>query len=183
MSRQWGIVGVILGMIVILIGFAWVVRDRFAPVVVGSHAPDFVATDLDGTPVRLSDLEGEVVLLNIWATWCEPCRVEMPSLQRLHEQLGPKGLRIVAVSIDAPLGFFDLAGYAGGDVAGFAEEYGLTFPIWLDPAGEVKRKYQATAIPETFIIDRSGIIVRKKPGEEEWDSEYNIESLTRQLEG
>jgi cytochrome c biogenesis protein CcmG/thiol:disulfide interchange protein DsbE len=182
MSRQWAVVGVIVGLIIALIGFGWVVRDRFAPVVVGSRAPDFVAEDLQGRPVRLSDLEGEVVLLNIWATWCEPCRVEMPSMQRLHEILGPKGLKIVAVSIDAPFGLFDQAGYAGGDVEQFAQELGLTFPIWLDPSGDVKRTYQATAIPETFIIDRSGVIVRKKPGEEEWDSERNIESLSRLLE-
>lgn len=182
MSRQWGIVGIILGLILILVGFGWVARDRFAPVVVGSAAPDFAATDFDGNPVRMADLNGEVVLLNIWATWCAPCRVEMPSMQRLHDVLGPRGLKVVAVSIDAPLGLIDRSGYAGGDVKAFAEELGLTFPIWLDPAGEVKRVYRATAVPETFLIDRNGTIIRKVPGATEWDSEANIESISRLLE-
>jgi cytochrome c biogenesis protein CcmG/thiol:disulfide interchange protein DsbE len=182
MSRQWRIVGLILVLILILVGFGWLARDRFAPVVVGSPAPDFVATDLDGNTVRLSDLQGEVVLLNIWATWCPPCRVEMPSMQRLHEMLGPKGLKMVAVSVDAPIGMIDRSGYAGGDVQAFADEFALTFPIWLDPSGDVKRIYRAAGIPETFIIDRNGIIVRKVLSAIEWDSEANIESISRLLE-
>lgn len=79
----------------------WFAGERPAAVGPGALAPDYSAMDLDGAPVALSDLEGQVVLLNIWATWCPPCREEMPSMQRLYERLGPEGLRIVAVSIDA----------------------------------------------------------------------------------
>src|SRR5690606_35337030 len=115
MSRQWGIVGGILGLILLLIGASWLAHDRFATVGPGTPAPDFTASDLDGNPVRLSRYDGEVVLLNIWATWCEPCREEMPSMQRLYDRLGPHGLKVVAVSIDAPAGLLDRVGMPGGD--------------------------------------------------------------------
>ncbi|MBW3575021.1 MAG: TlpA family protein disulfide reductase, partial [Actinobacteria bacterium] len=90
-----------------VVGLGWLVRDRFLPVEVGTSAPTFAARDLSGAPVSLESLRGEVVLLNIWATWCPPCREEMPSMQRLQEKLGPEGLRIVAVSIDAESGGTD----------------------------------------------------------------------------
>jgi cytochrome c biogenesis protein CcmG/thiol:disulfide interchange protein DsbE len=182
MSRQWGGVGIIVGLIVVLIGAGWLVRDRFAPIGVGSEAPNFTAVDLDGNPVRFADLEGEVVLLNIWATWCPPCREEMPSMQRLHERLGPEGLKIVAVSIDAPLGVFDRVGQVGGDVKAFADELGLTFAIWHDPTGAVQRTYRGTAVPESFLIDRNGLIQKKHPGALEWDSDAMVDLVTRLLE-
>jgi cytochrome c biogenesis protein CcmG, thiol:disulfide interchange protein DsbE len=182
-DRQWAMVGVLLALLVLLIGIGWTVRDRFLPVEVGSVAPDFAAHDLDGNPVRLADLRGEVVLLNIWATWCPPCREEMPSMQRLHEEFGSRGLQIVAVSIDAARGRFDRAGRLGGDVEGFAREMRLTFPLWLDPAGDIQRVYRATGVPESFVIDRDGMIVKKVIGATEWDSDANRELFERLLEG
>ncbi|HEX8431234.1 MAG TPA: TlpA disulfide reductase family protein, partial [Longimicrobium sp.] len=108
--RQWIFVGSVVALLVVLVGAGWFARDRFLPVDVGSAAPAFRATDMAGRPVSLGDLEGEVVLLNIWATWCGPCRAEMPSLQRLHEQLAPRGLKVVAVSVDAARGTRDAGG-------------------------------------------------------------------------
>lgn len=183
MNRQWWTVGIIVGLILLLIGAGWLVRDRFDPIAVGSTAPDFTATDLDGDPVQLADLRGEVVLLNIWATWCPPCREEMPSMQTLHEELAPRGLQIVAVSVDAPIGLSDRSGNRGGDVARFAEEMGLTFPIWHDPEGGIQRIYRTTGVPESFVIDRNGVIVKKVIGETRWDSEANVDLFTRLLEG
>ncbi len=183
MNRQWYAVAVVIGLIVSLIGVGWIVRDRFAPVEVGTSAPDFVATDLEGNPVRLTDLRGEVVLLNIWATWCPPCREEMPSMQRLHDDLSPRGLQIVAVSIDAAQGGVDLAGNPGGDIAAFAEQMRLTFPLWHDPAGDINRIYRTTGVPESFVIDRDGTIVKKVIGPTEWDSEANKDLFLRLLEG
>ncbi len=182
MPREWRAVSFILGLIVVLVGFGWTVRDRFAPIVVGSTAPDFEAAHFDRTPVRLATLRGEVVLLNIWATWCEPCREEMPSMQRLYDELGPRGLHIVAVSIDAPFGSSDRGGRPGGDVGAFAREYGLTFPIWLDPDGNVQRVYRATGVPESFVIDRDGTIVKKVIGATDWYSDSNLDLLERLLE-
>jgi peroxiredoxin len=180
-NRQWAIVGVIVALIVVLIGAGWLVRDRFLPVDVGDPAPDFVAADLSGNPVSLAGLKGQVVLLNIWATWCEPCRDEMPSMQRLHETMGDRGVKVVAVSIDAPIGLFDRSGQQGGNVAAFANELGLTFPIWLDPEGKSYRLYRMTAVPECFVINRAGFIVKKEIGAKEWDSPAVEELFTRLL--
>ena len=180
--RQWWPVALAGVVLALLIGAGWLVRDRFAPVEVGSRAPEFTAVDLHGRPVSLSDLRGEVVFLNIWATWCPPCREEMPSMQRLHDELGPEGLRVVAVSIDAAQGKTDPGGRAGGDVQAFAEEYGLTFDIWHDPSGEIQRIYRTTGVPESFVINRDGIIVKKVIGATEWDSEASVDMFRRLLE-
>lgn len=182
MHRQWWMVGVIMGIIVLLVGGGWFFRDLFLPVEVGQEAPNFQATDLEGNPVQLSDLQGEVVLLNIWATWCPPCREEMPSMQRLEKTLGPRGLKIVAVSVDAPVGLRDPGGRPGGNVEAFGEEMGLTFPLWLDPEGGIQRTYSTTGVPESFVIDRQGTIVRKVLGPVDWDSPANIELFERLLD-
>ena len=180
LRRSWPVV-LVGAAVALLIGASWFARDRFAPVEVGSRASDFTAVDLQGRRVSMSDLRGEVVFLNIWATWCPPCREEMPSMQRLHERLGPEGLRVVAVSIDAAQGRSDTAGRAGGDVRAFAEEYGLTFDIWHDPSGAIQRTYRTTGIPESFVIDRSGVIVKKVVGATDWDSEANLDMFRRLL--
>ncbi len=181
MSRQAWAVFAVSALLLGLVWVGWTARDRFLPVEVGTRAPDFTARNLRGEQVALSGLRGEVVLLNIWATWCPPCREEMPSMQRLHETLGPSGLRVVAVSIDALPGRLDLARRPGGDVAAFVREYGLGFAIWHDPSGEIQRIYRTTGIPESFVIGRDGVIVSKVIGATEWDSEARIESLRRLL--
>lgn len=180
-DREWLVVWIVLGTLALLIGAGWLMRDRFLPVEVGTRAPDFVAYELDGTPVSLAELKGEVVLLNIWATWCPPCREEMPSMQRLHEELGPEGLRIVAVSIDAAAGRVDPAGRRGGDITAFAEQMDLTFGIWHDPDGRIQETYRTTGVPESFVVDRDGVIMKKVIGSTEWDSEANIQLIRRLL--
>lgn len=142
--------------------------DELFPVGIGSDAPDFRAVTLDGRAEArtIGDYEGDVVLLNIWATWCLPCREEMPSLQRLHEALGDDGLRIVAVSIDREAD-------AAEKIRDFARAYGLTFEILHDPTGEIQRGYQTTGVPETFVIGRDGTIRRKQIGAVNWFSEGN----------
>lgn len=182
MNRQWLSVAVIVTVLVGLVGVGWLVKDRFLPVEVGSKAPDFSAYDRAGRRVTLDDLAGEVVLLNIWATWCGPCREEMPSMERLYQRLGAEGLRVVAVSIDAERGTFDASGHAGGNVAEFVREMGLTFDIWRDPTGRIQQTYRTTGVPESFVINRDGIIVKKDIGPVVWDSEDRIESLRRLLE-
>lgn len=181
MSRQWWAVGAVVVALAGLIAVGWLARDRFLPVEVGTRAPDFSARTLQGQPVSLEQLRGEVVLLNIWATWCPPCREEMPSMERLHQQLGPQGLRVVAVSIDAEPGQLDAGGRPGGDVAEFAREMGLTFDIWADPAGHIQRTYRTTGVPESFVIDRRGNIVKKVIGATEWDSPANVDLFRRLL--
>jgi peroxiredoxin len=106
-----------------------------------------------------------VVLLNIWATWCAPCRVEMPSMEQLHRELGPRGLHVVAVSIDDP----------GSEQAirDFARQLGLTFEILHDASGGIQKQYQTTGVPETFVIGRDGVIRKKVIGAAPWNSEGN----------
>lgn len=181
MSRQGWVVVAVLVVLGGLLALGWTARDQFLPVEVGTRAPNFRAYDLDGKPVALNELRGQVVLLNIWATWCPPCREEMPSMQRLHKRLGPQGLRIVAVSVDALPGRAAAGQQQGGDVREFANRFGLDFPIWHDPSAEVQRAYRTTGIPETFVIDRNGVIVKKVIGATEWDSEANIQLLQRLL--
>ena len=110
---------------------AWLGRDwlEARSVRPGARAPAFEATTLDGQPASLADFQGQVVLLNIWATWCAPCRFEMPSMERLYQELQGEAFEIVAVSVDAPLGQTNAAGTPGGDIKAFAESLSLTFPM------------------------------------------------------
>lgn len=176
---RWAVVASLV-ILAAALGAGLIVNAQNAPVAVGYDAPDFAATHLDGREVSLSQFDGEVVFLNVWATWCPPCREEMPSMQRLYEALGPEGLRMVAVSIDAPPGSRDAAGRPGGSVATFVQEHGLTFDIWLDPGGEIQRVYQTVGVPESLIIARDGSIAKKVIGSTRWDTDENI-ALIREL--
>lgn len=154
----------------------WFPRIRVPdPVGVGFRAPEFAARRLDDAThvVRLSDYRGSVVLLNVWATWCDPCRREMPSIEKLYQELGPKGFRVVAVSIDD--------GGAEADIRDFAREYRLTFDILHDPTGGIQRTYQLIGVPESFLIDKDGV-VRKKTFETDWYSPENRDLVARLLD-
>jgi cytochrome c biogenesis protein CcmG/thiol:disulfide interchange protein DsbE len=172
MRAQWIAAAVIVAILGAGIALGLKLRPEIFPVQVGSAAPAFTATDLvTGRTVTLADYRGQVVVLNIWATWCEPCKVEMPSLEQLQKDAGPAGLKIVAVSVDQ-----------GGPetVRRFARQQGLTFQILRDPSGAIQTTYQTTGIPETFIINRAGRIERKVIGATDWTSAVN-EGLVRRL--
>ena len=169
--------------LVLVVVLAWVNRDRLNPVVPGSEAPAFQATDLAGNLVDFSEYRGMVVLVNIWATNCPPCRQEMPSMQRLHEAMEGRDFEILAVSVDADVGRRGAFGFLGGDVQAFVDEYGLTFPVLLDPQGSIHEIYQTTGVPESFLIGRDGIIYRKVTGGTEWDDDGYLELIERLLEG
>ncbi len=160
---------------------AWVNRDRLQPVMPGTPAPEFAVADLDGDIVRLSDHRGHVVMVSIWATWCGPCRYEMPSMERLYNEFADEGLEILAVSIDAEAGTFDLFGRPGGDIQAFADSLGLTFPLLHDPSGGIQQVYQTTGVPETFLVGRDGIIYKKVAGGTEWDAPDHQELIRRLL--
>jgi peroxiredoxin len=127
-----------------------------APVEVGRPAPAYAGVSLGGDSVSLAALRGKPVLLNIWATWCHPCREEIPELQRLHERYRERGLELVGVSVDA----------AGDDAAirDFMRRYGMTYPVWRDPAENVSTTFLALGVPATFLIDRHGVLRWKKTG-------------------
>ena len=170
--------------IVSVVGYAYTVRDRYreAAVLAGAQAPDFTFPSLERGELSLSDFEDHVVLINIWATWCLPCREEMPSMQRLYDAFEGEKFEILAVSVDAPIGQRDASGYEGGDLAAFAKEYDLTFPILHDPSGSIRRTYQTTGVPETFVVAKGGQIWKKIAGPTEWDLPVNQELIRRLLD-
>ena len=162
---------------------AWLNRGRLNPVVPGRPAPEFSAVDLQGTPRTLADYQGKVLLVNIWATWCPPCQQEMPSMQRLREAVPDEDFAILAVSVDAPLGERDVFGREGGNLEVFARTMGLTFRILHDPSGKIQETYQTTGVPESFVVDRDGLIKKKVAGPTEWDAPANVELIRRLLDG
>jgi cytochrome c biogenesis protein CcmG, thiol:disulfide interchange protein DsbE len=129
----------------------------------GERAPAFAAATLSGEEVALADLRGEVVLLNVWATWCWPCRREMPSFEALHRELGGQGLRIVAVSIDEARD--------AGEIRDFLEEFDITFTVLHDPRKRIADAFQPTGVPETYLIDADGVIRRRWIGRIDGHSE------------
>lgn len=174
----WAIVGVVA-----VITVAWLGRESYRPVITGTEAPQFTFGSLDGEQVSLADYRGEkVVLVNVWATWCGPCVVEMPSMQRLYESLEGEDFEILAVSVDAPAGEVDAFGRPGGDLREFIDELGLTFRILHDPSGSIGTLYQTTGVPESFVIGKDGLIYKKVAGPTEWDATQNEELIRRLLE-
>jgi peroxiredoxin len=174
---------VALALAVLVVGLAWINRDRLSPVVPGRPAPDFVVTDLQGNPRSMADYEGMVLLVNIWATWCPPCQEEMPSMQRLREAVPDEDFAILAISVDAPVGEMDLFGREGGNLEAFVRERGFTFRVLHDPSGEIQRIYQTTGVPESFVVGRDGLIFRKVAGPTAWDAQANIDLIRRLLDG
>jgi peroxiredoxin len=122
--------------------------------IVGAPAPDFTLKDLSGSDVTLSGLRGQVVLINFWATWCGPCRLEMPAIQAEYEELRASGLMVLAVNLDEPQ----------PAVQAFADELGLTFPVLLDPGAKVNDLYRVRGYPTTFFVDREGVVARLHVG-------------------
>ena len=173
MRAQWIAVAVVVLVLGAGVVLGLKLKPELFPVEVGSSAPTFAATDLQsGRRVTLADYQGQVVLLNIWATWCEPCKVEMPSLEQLQKDLGPQGLKIVAVSIDE----------GGPDVVRqYARDLGLTFGILHDQSGRIKQIYQTTGVPESFVINRAGKIEKKVIGAADWDAAVNKDLMRRLL--
>jgi cytochrome c biogenesis protein CcmG/thiol:disulfide interchange protein DsbE len=157
----------VLGAAVLLTAL-WIVLagDLGAPPVVrGASAPAFSLPTLgaDGeatAPLSLDSLRGRVVLVNFWATWCEPCESEMPAMERLYAALPRDEFELVAISIDE----------AGDSVRAFQDEYRLSFPILLDPQSAVYDAYQTMGVPESLLVDRDGRIVERYVGPREWDA-------------
>lgn len=140
----------------------WVVLDK------GKIARDFTLEDLKGNKVALSDFKGKVVFLNFWATWCAPCRYEMPSMEELSKKYDKKDLIILAVATD----------HQGKEIVEpFVDENGYTFHVLIDSTSKVSDSYGVYAIPTTFIISRQGKIIEMVPGVRDWTDKYILESL------
>jgi thiol-disulfide isomerase/thioredoxin len=131
-------------------------REPSPRVQVGAPAPRYAATTLAGDSATTSGLAGKVVLLNVWATWCAPCRDEIPFLQSLYEKHRQAGLEIIGVSVDA----------RGQDAAiqGFVKDFGMTYPVWRDPDERIQSLYLALGVPASYLIDREGILRWRRIG-------------------
>lgn len=175
MSKAWIVVGVaVAGIVVGAIALA-----KFGPEVdrveVGSKAPDFRAIDLatgDSVSFR-QHYKGAVTLVNIWATWCLPCRVEMPAMERVYQELAPRGFKIAAVSIDEG---------SPDDVRAFGQKLDLSFDLLQDRSTAVQQIFQTTGVPESFLINKDGIIVKRMIGAHDWSSPVNRALVERLLD-
>ena len=175
MTRPWLLVGLVVSSLAI----GATILTRYGPdveqVAVGTRAPDFHAVDLaTGDSVSLrSRYRGAVTLVNVWATWCEPCRIEMPAMERLYHSLAAEGFKIAAVSIDEG---------PPEDVRAFGKDLGLTFDLLQDRSTKVQQIYQTTGVPESFLLNRDGIIVKRVIGAHDWNSPVNRTLITRLLD-
>ncbi len=163
---------VVAGALVLAVtfGIVWMQSARYEPLAVGKVAPDFALTDLNEKPTRLSDFRGKVVFLNFWATWCAPCREEMPSMEVLHKNFEKDGLVILAVSIDRVT--------TTKDIPPFVKGMNLTFPVLIDSWGKTDKPYKRMGVPETFIIDQEGVIREIVIGPRDWTRLDNLKTLT-----
>lgn len=156
-ARAFAMVRVI-ALVAVTIGAAACGESGAAPKVaeLGKVAPPYSANVLGGGMDSLLALRGKVVLLNVWATWCDPCREEIPYLQALHVAEEKRGLQVVGVSVDA----------AGSDktITEFRSDFGMTYPIWLDPNERVQTLFLALGVPASYIIDREGVVRWKHLG-------------------
>jgi cytochrome c biogenesis protein CcmG, thiol:disulfide interchange protein DsbE len=147
-----------LFVLVLALGWVWVSRAPQGTTTsglipapqAGFLAPGFTLETLNGDEIALEDLRGQVVLINVWATWCPPCRAEMPAMQQVYEAYHEQGFEILAVNSTAQDSFANLEP--------FIAEYGLTFPILLDRQGEVTRLYRVLSLPTSFFVGRDGLI-------------------------
>lgn len=146
-------------MAVLLLGLGWTwlswvpdsgSADRFPSPRTGFPAPDFALDSLRGEQTSLAALRGDVVVVNVWASWCGPCRAEMPAIQQLYAADYDRGLRVLAVNSTVQ--------DREADARAFAQELGVTFPVLLDRDGAVTRRYLVRALPATFVVDRRGVI-------------------------
>ncbi|MGH7658080.1 MAG: redoxin domain-containing protein [Gemmatimonadales bacterium] len=173
MSRQW--TAVLLLVAGLAVGVYALIRfsPDTPPLGVGSEAPDVEVVNLatGDTISLLEEYEGSVTLVNIWATWCVPCRVEMPAMQAAYDSLRDEGFRIAAVSIDEG---------SAEKVLAFTNELGLTFDILQDPDRSIERIYQTAGVPESFLLNKDGVIIKRIIGAQDWSSDVN-QTLIRRL--
>ena len=131
-------------------------------------APDFTLSTPSGASLSLAELRGKVVLLNFWATWCVPCRKEMPAIEALYQRYKDRGLEVVAISLDK--------GSTSG-VESFVKEMGVTYRVVLDPTWAMARTYGVRGLPATFLLDRTGNVVMRELGERDWMEESKQQAV------
>jgi len=172
-SNKLVIVLVSIAILALAFGVVWMQSSKYEPLTVGKVAPDFNLPDLNEKEIRLSDFRGKVVFLNFWATWCKPCREEMPSMEILYKNFEKDGLAILAISIDRVT--------TKKDIPPFVKALNLTFPILIDSWGQTDKRYKLMGVPETYIIDQQGILREKVIGPRDWTVLDNLQVVTQLL--
>jgi len=123
-------------------------QNSVVPVKVNFSAPELALKDVTGQPSALKDYQGKIILVNNWATWCPPCKAEMPALEEFYTRHKDQGFVLVAVEAGEPV----------EEVAQFVKDYGLTFPVWLDPQNKSIRVFKNYNLPNSYVIDRDGVV-------------------------
>jgi peroxiredoxin len=159
-----------IAIVALAFGMVWMQSAKYEPLTVGKTAPDFELPGLDEKTVRLSDFRGKVVFLNFWATWCKPCREEMPSMEVLYKNFERDGLIVLAVSIDRVT--------TKKDIPPFVKGMNLTFPVLVDSWGQTDKRYKLMGVPETYIIDQQGVLREKVIGPRDWTVLDNLKVIT-----
>jgi len=132
-------------------------------------APEFSLKNEDGKVFKLSDYKGKLVIINFWATWCPPCRYEMPAMERAWKKLKGKGVVLLAINV----------GEDENTIFEFTAKYPMTFPILLDRKGEVVKKYKVTGLPTTYIISTDGVVIYRAMGGRMWDHPKLVNKLLK----
>jgi len=157
-----------VALLVLIILFAGIHYSGAEQKVTGRSAEDFTLNDLNGKKVTLSSFRDKVVLINFWATWCSPCREEMPSMEKLYRRFRDKGFVVLAVSTDR----------AAVDVQDYLQSQPLSFPVLLDYDLRVARsKYKVFMTPTSFLIDRRGVVVEKYYGAVDWMDPETVKQI------
>ncbi|MHB8421877.1 MAG: TlpA disulfide reductase family protein [Leptospirales bacterium] len=154
-----------------------VLTYRFAPVKVGMVAPDFQLKTVDGDHLRLSSYRGKVVMLNFWATWCKPCKQEMPSMEMMYEGMKQKsGDKFVLIAVNENNMFY------ANQVKPFLQSHNIHFLIPLDPLNRLDHKYKITGVPETFVLDQNGVVAQHIIGPRNWIVRRNLDLVLSLLD-
>jgi peroxiredoxin len=152
-------------------GVVWLQSSKYEPLTLGMMAPDFSLPDLEGKARRLSDYRGKVVFLNFWATWCKPCKEEMPSMEILWENFKSEDFVMLAISMDRVT--------TKKDIPSFIESMKLTFPILTDSWGQTDKLYKLMGVPETYIIDQDGVLREKVIGPRDWTDKASLATIVQ----
>ena len=155
-------------------GVVWLQSAKYEPLTVGMVAPDFSLPDMEGKTRRLSDYRGKVVFLNFWATWCKPCKEEMPSMQILWDNFRSEDFVMLAVSMDRVT--------TKKDISPFVENLRLTFPVLTDSWGQTDKRYKLMGVPETYLIDQKGILREKVIGPRDWTLKESLTTIVQLLQ-
>jgi cytochrome c biogenesis protein CcmG, thiol:disulfide interchange protein DsbE len=155
-------------------GIVWLQSSKYEPLTVGMAAPDFSLPDIEGKTVRLSDYRGKVVFVNFWATWCKPCKEEMPSMEILWDNFKSEDFVMLAISMDRVT--------TKKDIPPFIESMKLTFPILTDSWGQTDKRYKLMGVPETYIIDQNGVLREKVIGPRDWTLKDSVATVVQLLQ-